>query len=216
MNPTNPLTFRTNLVYTSGKRRPTRPIGEKMNPNTARRVAWSLVVVYVVLATVGLAMQVVTKTSYTDIAFPVLIPMVVLAGAWPVIGALIVARHPEHPVGWLLCVGSISASIDMFAAGYLSYDTYVYAGSLPGVPLALIWLKWGSLPFATTAFTLMILVFPDGHAPSPGWRKVAWTAVGALMLYLPLQALEPGPVDPFFLPFLMGSIRGCRGLYRRA
>jgi len=172
-----------------------------MTQRTARWIVWILLVVYVSLATVGLTLQAITDTPYVKLGLPILIFLVSLVGLWMVTGALIISRHPQHPVGWLLCAGLFASAIDMFAAGYAAYDTYVYTGSLPGVDLALIWLKLVYLgPHGLVGFTLIVLLFPDGQFPSPGWRKVAWTTVGALLLFLPLQALESGPADPFILP----------------
>jgi hypothetical protein len=40
----------------------------------------------------------------------------------------------------------------------------------------------------------MNLFFPSGRLPSPRWRVVAWGSVAALLVYLALQALQPGPL----------------------
>lgn len=168
-----------------------------MRSRIARWIAWSLVAIFIALATAGVTLQIISNTSYSRIPIAALIIVIILVGAWPVIGAMIVSRHPQHPVGWLLSLGLLAGPIDMFAHGYVSYDTMAFSGSLPAVGLALVWLKWSGFPFAVTAFTLMILLFPDGRLPSPRWRMVGWTAVAALLLYLPFQATEPGPVDPF-------------------
>jgi hypothetical protein len=172
-----------------------------VSARTARGIAWSLVVLFIILATVGLTLQAITNTPYVGTEFPVLITLVTLVGIWILTGALIISRHPHHPVGWLLCAGLFSPAFDMLAAGYAAYDTYVFSGSLPGVDLAFVWLKLSSLgAHGLVAFTLLILLFPDGRLPSPRWRRVSWTAVGTLLLYLPLQLVEPGPADPYFLP----------------
>jgi len=172
-----------------------------MTPRFARRIAWSLVVAYIVLATVGVTLQAISDAPYVNTALPAIIILLILVGVWIVTGALIVTRHPRHPVGWLLCAGLFSPAIDMFTAGYAAYDTYVSPGFLPGVELALIWLKLVNLaPFGLVAYTLIVLLFPDGRFPSPRWRKVAWTSVGALVVFLPIQVLEPGAIDPLFLP----------------
>jgi two-component system NarL family sensor kinase len=168
-----------------------------MTLRTARWIAWSLVALYITLATHGLILQSLSDTSYTNIAFPVLLAIIPVIAIWPVIGALIISRHPRHPVGWLLCVGLLAVAFDMFFSGYVSYDINVYAGTLPGITFALLWLEWSGFPFATTAFTLMVLLFPDGRPLSPSWRKVAWAAAATLLLYLPIQAVSPGVVDPF-------------------
>jgi two-component system NarL family sensor kinase len=172
-----------------------------MNARLARTIAWTLVGIYILLAGAGLTLQGVSHTPYTQTGLPALIILVSLVGVWMVTGALIISRHPQHPVGWLLCVGLFFSALDMFSAGYAAYDTYVFSSSLPGVDLALIWLKLDSLgSYGLVAFTLIVLLFPDGKFLSPGWRKLAWTAIVALLILLLLQAVEPGPVDPYTLP----------------
>src|SRR3712207_7974214 len=44
--------------------------------------------------------------------FPI-VPVAVVVGA--VVGALIVARHPRHRIGWLFCVGQAGAAIGLVA-----------------------------------------------------------------------------------------------------
>ncbi|MGW8227010.1 MAG: hypothetical protein ACWGOY_14815, partial [Anaerolineales bacterium] len=171
-----------------------------MTTRTARWIAWAIVVISVSLAAAGLTLQGLARTSYTQTTLPVLIILVSLVGVWIITGALIISRHPRHPIGWLLCTIFMIGAMDMFAAGYAAYDTNMFSGSLPGVNLALVWLKLVVLgPHGLVAFTLIILLFPDGRFLSPFWRKVAWTMVASLLIFLPLQALEPGPVDPSFL-----------------
>jgi two-component system NarL family sensor kinase len=175
-------------------------VGDRMTSRIARWIAWSIVIVYVILAAAGLALQGLAHVSYAQTPLPVVIVLVCLAGVLTFVGSLIISRHPQHPVGWLLCAGLFFAAIDMFSAGYAAYDTYVFSGLLPGVLLALVWLKLVVLgPHGIVAFSLIILLFPDGRMPSPRWRKVAWIIIGALFLFLPLQAVEPGPIDPSFL-----------------
>ncbi len=176
-------------------------IRDSMTAWIAQRVAWSIVIVYIVLAAVGLTLQGLSNVAYAQTELALLAVLVILVGVWIFVGALIVTRHPQHPVGWLLCAGLLVGAIDMFSAGYAAYHTYVYPGSLPGVNLALIWLRLENLgPLGLVVFTLIVLLFPDGRFTSPTWRKVAWTAVVSLFLFLPLQALEPGSVDPSLLP----------------
>ncbi len=175
--------------------------GEKMTSRTARWIAWSIVIIYFILAAAGVTLQGLAHVAYAQTVLPVLVVLLSLVGVWMVIGALIISRHPQHPVGWLLCAGLLFGAIDMFAAGYAAYDTFVFPGSLPGVNLALLWLRLVNLgPHGLVVFTLIVLLFPDGKFQSPRWRIVAWTLVGALLLFLPLQAVEPGAVDLSFLP----------------
>ena len=98
-------------------------------------MAWFLVFAYVILAAVGLSLQGLTRAPFGPNAMPVAVILVTLVGVWIVTGALIISRHPRHPVGWLLCAGLFSPALDMFSAGYAAYAAYGYAGSLPGVTL---------------------------------------------------------------------------------
>lgn len=175
-----------------------------MNVRTARWTAWFLVFAYVILAAIGLSLQGLTRAPFGAAALPIAVILVSLVGGWIVTGALIISRHPRHPVGWLLCAGLFFPALDMFSAGYAAYATYRHAGSLLGVTLALVWLKLANLaPLGLVAFTLIVLLFPDGRFPSPGWRKVVWTTIGTLCLFLLLQAVEPDPVSFGFL--LLGA-----------
>ncbi len=177
-----------------------------MNPRTARWIAWSIVILYVGLATIGLSLQVITNRSYSNISFPVLISMVVAATSWPVTGAIIVTRHPRHLVGWLMCVGMLGGALDMFSAGYVFYDTFVYKGSLPGLSAPLVWLHWSGFPFATVSVTLIALYFPTGKLPTPRWRWVVTATITAFLGYLAILALEPAPVHIYSGIFLANPI----------
>jgi two-component system NarL family sensor kinase len=153
--------------------------------------------VYILLSGVGLYLQV--RTNATIGAFPIILftILLIVVGVWPVIGALIVTHHPRQPVGWLLFAAFPLAAIDMFSLGYASYAGFLASGSLlvPGVML--IWLNLSGLPFVVLSFTLMNLLFPNGELLSRGWRVIGLTCAGALLIYIPLQILEPGPLALF-------------------
>lgn len=170
-----------------------------MNARLARWIAWSLVGIYFVLMGSGLVSMVLTHTTIADIPFPSIFFIIVyiMIGIWPVIGALVVTHHPRHPVGWLLFATFPLAAIDVFSFGYASYVTSLAPVSLPIPGVLLLWLNWSAQSFVTVSFTLMNLVFPSGKLPSPRWRAVAWGSVAALLAYLTLQTLEPGPLALF-------------------
>ncbi len=171
----------------------------RLNIRNARWLAWSLVALYVILATIGLTLQVLSQTSFGDFAVPV--PMLFVffgvLGLWATIGALIVARHPQHPVGWLLCVGLITPAIDQFATGYVGQTLIGRPGLLPVTVIAQVWLNGSGMTFGILLFTLISLLSPDGRFLSRNWRRVAWIASGACFVYLFLKALEPGPLMLF-------------------
>ncbi len=176
---------------------PGRPmIRKRSDPRAARWAAWGLVGAYFVLAGTGLFLMVLSDTTPGDVPFPIILFILALAvvGILPVIGALVITHHPRHPVGWLMFATFPLVALDMFANGYVSYATSAVPGSLPIQGILLVWLNWSGAPLVTFTFTLMNLLFPSGRLLSPRWRTAAWTSGIALLGFLFLQAVKPGPL----------------------
>jgi hypothetical protein len=89
------------------------------------------------------------------------------------VGALIVSRHPENPIGWLcLADGFLWMTTDML--DYHSVYGIAKPGSLP-FPLgaaAINDLLW--VPSVGLLATYVFLLFPNGRLPSRRWRPLAW------------------------------------------
>ena len=147
--------------------------------------------------------------------FPI-VPVAVLIGA--VVGALIVGRHPRHPIGWLFCIGQAGAAIGLAAQ---TLGSAVTVHDL-GPPVAVgQWAWWvGSLLGARYALTLvavLLLLVPDGRLPSPRWRpllafQVAAYGLGivALLITPPSQLTGdiPGPPADLFTRLIILSELG--------
>lgn len=109
----------------------------------------------------------------------------------PIVGALIAARQPRNPYGWVWLVSGFALSLVQFVAAYAFHGLLIAPGTLPLVELALslagpAWFLY----LATGPFVL--LLFPTGHLPSPKWRVVAWIVVGALLSGLAVSWAMPG------------------------
>jgi hypothetical protein len=106
------------------------------------------------------------------------------------VGAVVASRRPRHPIGWVLLVGSFC-----FATGGL-WITYVeHPASFPINPLV-VWLA--NLSFglgAGISATFLLLLFPNGHLPSPRWRPIAWLAGVGLGAFLLGVVLSPEPFE---------------------
>ena len=125
--------------------------------------------------------------------------MALVIGA--VVGALIIARHPRHRIGWLFCIGQAGAALGLaaqaLATGVLRHDMRlpVAVGELAA---------WVSRVFgASYALALLgalLMLAPDGHLPSRRWRPVFGLLVGGyasvvvgLLLISPNQLGPGGP-----------------------
>jgi hypothetical protein len=70
----------------------------------------------------------------------------VAAVAFPIVGAIIAARRPRNPIGWIFCFTGLSLGIAIFAAEYAVYALVTEPGALPVGVLA-AWLgTWTWVP----------------------------------------------------------------------
>jgi hypothetical protein len=164
----------------------------------AVRVSWAvaLFTCACLAAYAGLeAGHLVSMDSIAD-GFPV-IPLGVLAGA--VLGALIIARHPRHRIGWLLAVASAGGAIG-FAASAYAYRVFASPG---GGPVAAgHWAAWVAQFFGAAyalGFTCaLFLLVPDGRMLSRRWWPVMGLLVASYLLWagVLLVGVAPHQVRP--------------------
>lgn len=134
----------------------------------ARAVGWTLSVVAVVLAGATVALHlvsgstVITSWWYGNAS---------LAVALTVPGAVIVARRPDSPIGWLMCSGGICGGLCGAGREYLVYGAMGHAA--PGW----LWIGWfcDSLFLVSMAsLPIVLMLFPDGKPLGPWWGRCAW------------------------------------------
>jgi hypothetical protein len=109
-------------------------------------------------------------------------PLAPLAGVGcALMGALIVSRHPEHLLGWLLSVASL-LSVTLAAD---AYTLWVLDGDGPGSTYWAHVIAWASPLIGWPAFCALIMVFlisPTGRLASPRWRWAVWATLTGLAL----------------------------------
>jgi len=180
-----------------------------------RWLAWVLVGLYVILMGASLALMVITRSTPFDVSFPSLIVEGAVLSVWAIVGALIISRHPRHPVGWIWCVLPLLVALDNLAWGYAYYGSITSPGSLPGVEIMIVWLYTllGRQILGPLGFTLLFLLFPTGRYLSRRWSVLAWIAVGNVAVIIPLTALAPNPVGYFPFPSdLLGLSSAARAI----
>ena len=161
-----------------------------INERTAPWLAWTLWVLIVVVTV--LALLLFSANSPADIVMQLLFTPAFLS--FPTVGALIASHRPDHPIGWMfLAVGLVMFGI--FASQYSVYTLVTQPGSLPGgLLIGVIGSVANNIGFYLV-FTFLLLLFPDGHLPSPRWRPVAWFTAGFLVLYSVAPLFKPGPIE---------------------
>jgi hypothetical protein len=131
-------------------------------------------------------------------------------GAYPTVGAVIVARQPRNRIGWLCCVVGLLVGPAFFAQAYAWYALVYRPGSLPG-GLAMAWLgEWPWFVALGLVLTFLLLLFPTGRLVSRRWRVVAWAAAADLALGLVWGAFKPTliAIEPQTVPNPLGLQQG--------
>jgi hypothetical protein len=161
----------------------------------ARRSAWLLGAVTLVIAAAGLALMAWDWSAPVPRGF---FGIRGFTGLYAIgfggVGALLTWRRPGHPVGWILAAIGLVEAAD-FAT--FEYGLAASAGhSLPGSAYA-GWVQlWIWVPFVTLAAVYLVLLFPDGRVPSARWRLVSWLAGGFAVVAIAGLAFSPGSDRP--------------------
>ena len=128
-------------------------------------------------------------------SFPIITAGCVLGA---LVGALVAARLPRNPIGWLLLAGQLGTAIGLVSQAY-AYRALQDGELGPPVTgqLATVFAFTLGATFALSVLAAVFLLFPDGSAPSRPWRAVLWTlpvpqvaAVLATILAVPITTIE--------------------------
>src|SRR6266702_6648282 len=168
-----------------------------MSKRTAFWLAWFTWVLYVIIAIITLLLQFKDDpSSWLNDMFDALILL-----AFATVGSLVASRRPENPIGWLFCISTLLWALGSLLQEYTTYALITVPGSLPAGALMGVIGHWISGIGWFLMLTFLLLLFPNGHLPSPRWRFLAWLIVVLLATYSITFLLSPYPyansaIDP--------------------
>ncbi len=119
--------------------------------------------------------------------------------AWVVtsstVGALIVSRRPENPIGWILCAIGFLSAFGGFSGAYAIYTLITHPGALPAGEVAAWFSAWVQITTpALPLFIYLFLLFPDGRPQSRRWRPLLWFNGLLITITIVYNAFAPGSI----------------------
>jgi len=135
------------------------------------------------------------RPDLVQFVFPdVAIPVLALVSA-ATVGAVVAARRPAHPVGWLLLGIALALTATGVTAQYFVYGLMVRPGALPAARYAVLYQPATTFA-ALTLIGFVLLLTPTGALPSPRWRWPARVMAVTPAVLVLVVTLAGGPVDP--------------------
>jgi signal transduction histidine kinase len=149
--------------------------GAGLSEETYRRLAWASFAFIAVLYTIGMALSFQghgTQTSSWGSSGAIGAELFGLSTfTFPVVGILILSRHPKNTIGWICLAVALAWGFDAVLSTYAGNTV---ATNPDRAAWAAVLDSWLWLPAIGLMGTYLILLFPDGHLPSPRWKILAW------------------------------------------
>jgi hypothetical protein len=168
---------------------------------TGSLIAWATLVVYWGLAGAGFLLRVLNDPA-VDVADE--LAARIGWGAFPTVGAVIVARQPHNRVGWLCCSVGLLLGPAFFGQDYAWY-ALLHEPGLPG-GWAMAWLGQWPWWIAVGLLWFLLLLFPNGRLVSLRWRPVAWALAGDIAALWVWAAFAPRPLEAIGLEHLTNPL----------
>lgn len=179
----------------------------RLSDGTLRRLAWVAWWVMPASFAVSVPLQYVNTSGHgppSGSAFDLVFTSLIMG--FPLVGLLILRQQPRNVIGWLMegvgLVWGISGLLDAYAF----YGLVVAPGSLPAPDVVAALLEGIWAPGIGLMGTFVILMYPDGHLPSPRWRPAAWLSGVTLVMVTLVIDLIPGQLQEGPVPGMANPI----------
>ena len=123
--------------------------------------------------------------------WPSFLEIVPLTGAYAVAGALIAGRQSKNAIGWVFLLISTGTGLTALADAYAGHH-------LPGWAAAAWFQNWSFGLCYPVGFSVLLMLFPNGHLPSRRWRPLLGLAVLAAVSRVVVELLGSAPVTGHF------------------
>jgi signal transduction histidine kinase len=160
-----------------------------MKQRTAFVIAWSVWAMSMLALLVPVAYRLtgqrVAGLGTQSGSIAPLVTVLLFIPIFATVGAVLAAKRPRNPLGWLVLVSGLCYALGTFAILVGHFSTRWSD-----------WLQnwvWG-LGIGIPA-TLVLLLFPTGRLPSRRWRPVAWLTGMVLVAIVLGSAFQPGVIE---------------------
>ena len=185
-----------------------------MTDRTARalaRAAFGVLTVLLLLGLVAAAAAYAGPEPVTSLAIRDT-PLTAITFILPIVALIIARREPRNPIVWVLLGVSLAWQTNGLQAAYAVWGP-------PGAddsPMAAALTSWLWIPGIAPLGTFLLLLFPDGHLPTPRWR--AWGWLSGLAMTAAAFVVTTGPTieqggTSMTNPLALVSDDGLGGLY---
>jgi signal transduction histidine kinase len=172
-----------------------------MSDRALRRLAWAwgALIGACLVAEAVFAYLSRDASSTTSVGWSGSGPLAAIAAAplllFPGVGLLLALKRPRNSIGWIML--GIGQAIAAPFGSYARYALLARHGALPGGPLAAALDGPTWIPLIGLAGIFLILLFPDGHLPTPRWRWFARAAAASMAVSMAAIFLAPGKFESF-------------------
>lgn len=168
-----------------------------MSRRAANWLAWSIFAVSSAANLTGTALLAVVPAEVLDAIGDSLLlsgSFALVLVVFGLVGAIVAARLPTNPVGWLLMMLYALQGTTQLAYGAAHYSLSVE--HLPGEAWFAWFASWSSV-LPPTVLAMLMLVYPNGRLVSKTWRWAAPACVAANVPVVAQGALVRGHLDDF-------------------